>query len=137
MVREGVECLSFPQSLAGIQMSVSVIPDILPPPSFPTSSIGNPRPFPIHGRTNERPEEKNPGFPLQPVPDICYRGTGGNDSRGKQGRTISPPSFPTSPLRHSRRPQSGIHGLFPCRAARMKGQKRRTLSETMAKQSGG
>ena len=37
------------------------------------------------------------GFPLKPVPDICYRGTCGNDRRGKQGRTIFPSVFPTSP----------------------------------------
>ena len=99
----------------------SVMPDVLNLPllSFPTSSIGNPRAFPMQGHTNEKPEEKNPGFPLK---------TGGNDRRGKQGHTIFLPSFPTSfPLRHSRHPQSGIHGLFPYMAAQMKGQKRKTL----------
>ena len=35
--------------------------------------------FPKQGRTNEGTKENHTGFPLKPVPDICYRGTGGND----------------------------------------------------------
>ena len=62
----------------------SVIPDV-----FNRESMA----FPKQGRTNERTEEKNTGFPLNPVPDVCYRGTGRND-RGhpslKPIRHISP-----------------------------------------------
>ena len=78
--------LSFPPSLS-VLPAFPLCPS-RPPPflSFPTSSIGNPRIFPLRGRMIEKTEEKDTRFPLTP----CR-----NDNGGKPGRTIPPLSFPT------------------------------------------
>ena len=58
--------------------------------SFPTFSIGNPR----GGRTHERTEEKDTGFPLKP---------GGNDREEYAGMTGGAGGVPRFRLSHSRR----------------------------------
>ena len=98
---------SFPLSpLRHFCPSPSVI-SALPPPSFPTSSIprchsrhfqsGIQGFFPCRCRPNKRPEEKETGFPLTLSPTFVIGEPCGNDSRGKQGHTISPLSFPHAP----------------------------------------
>ena len=44
----------------------------------------------MQGRTNKRPEEKNTGFPLTLSPTFVIGEPCGNDSRGKQIRTLPP-----------------------------------------------